>query len=299
MMKWHSRKMIYFLYFHKAVAVYSILFYSITATTFCWEGYAAPSCPNNVPLIKDMQNIVCSVPSLNEAVQRDSILRKIGKVDPFASHLPGEVVRSVDKLSFMNRAVVHKIANVHKKYQENSEDNYTLSIAFYPTDVKEGTCPEEYRTITGPPKYSPAKKRAPNFFQMVKHTDKLTICERTNKPREGPGALPSCSNIQPDSKDICVSLDEFERVSKSLLGKRNFEAQYCPSSCSYYIRKLQGVHRNTKMAKKSTGAKKLETKFCSDNYLVLYCGPKRKGSNYNLRIREVKNLCSDFGTCIL
>ncbi|MDE0119677.1 MAG: hypothetical protein OXM55_06700 [Bdellovibrionales bacterium] len=261
------------------------------------EGIPTKQCPVNIPLIADMQNIVCSIPSLSEAIQKDSILRKIGKVDPFASHLPHEVVRSVDTLSFMNQTVKHKIASVHQKYQENGADNYTLSTAFYPSNIKEDSCPKEYQTITGPPQYSPLKN--PNFFQVVKYKNKLTICERVNKARQGPGALPACSKIKKDSEDICVSLDEFESLSRKLLGDTGFEKQYCPRNCSYYIRKLQRVHQNPESVKTLGRTPRNGNKFCSDNYLILHCGPKKKGSKYNLRIREVKNLCSDLGTCIL
>ncbi|MCY4321967.1 MAG: hypothetical protein OXC37_06175, partial [Bdellovibrionaceae bacterium] len=171
------------------------------------------TCPMDAPLIQDMQNIVCPIPSLNEAIKKDNLVQTIRNTDPFDKDLPGEVVKSVDKLSFMNRTVINKIASVHEKYQENAADSYTLSIAFYPTDVKEDSCPKKYRTITGPPNYSLTNKNITNFFQVAKHKDKLTICERTNRPRKGPGALPACSQVQSDSTNVCVSLDDFEKLS--------------------------------------------------------------------------------------
>ena len=264
------------------------------------EGTLPQQCPVDVPLISDMQNIACATADLRKAVQEDDLLRKIGKTDPFASDHSRDVVRSVESLSFLYSSLETRIAETHHQYQQQGREYYTLKIASYPSAVRVNSCPE-YKTIDvrSPSVYSAVPDKEPLSFQVVKHRGKFIICERTNKLGNKPGVPPACSKIAHDSKNMCVSVGEFRNLSVGLLVYNStFEKQYCPSNCSYYTQTIQKVYQ-TEVVEKKWGKEKKEKKYCSDNYFVVHCGPRKTTSEYNLSIREIKNLCSDFGTCVL
>ena len=264
------------------------------------EGTLPQQCPVDVPLISDMQNIACATSDLREAVQKDDLLRKIGKTDPFASDHSRDVVRSVESLSFWNRDLETRIAETHHRYQQQGRDHYTLKVASYPSAVKANSCPG-HKTIDvhSHSVYSVVQNKEPLSFKMIRHKGRLIICEKTNKLGSAPGVPPACSRIAHDSNNMCVSLGEFRNLSTGLLVYNDvFEEKYCPPDCSYYTQTLQRVYQ-IEVIEKKWGKEKKKKKYCSDSYLVVHCGPKKATNDYNLSIREIKNLCSDFGTCVL
>ena len=120
---------------------------------------------------------------------------------------------------------------------------------------------------------------------------------------------PSCAYLDKkgaiqSSQDMCVSIDAFSSISKDLLmSNTSLENQYCPDGCSYYTQTIQRVYKKTKSLSSThrnnsrhKQKKKPEAKYCSDSYLIVHCGPKKDESKYNLNIREMSNLCSDFNS---
>ena len=97
-------------------------------------------------------------------------------------------------------------------------------------------------------------------------------------------------SVTTDKAKACLSFDDYNNLSKKLfLGSGFFSfsnpalEQNCPDGCSYYTHTLQRVFVKNKKA-------------CSDNYVIVHCGPQKDSSDYNLNIREVKNLCTDFNS---
>ena len=263
------------------------------------EGTLPQQCPVDVPLISDMQNIACATADLRKAVE-DDLLKTMGKKNPFASDHHRDVVRSVEPIHIFNLALKEKIEETHHRYQQQGRDNYTLGITSYPAAVKRNSC-STHKTIDArpPSNYSIVEGKEPRYFQVVKHRGKLVICEKTQRSRNQPGLPPACSKMNHSSEDVCVSLNQFTKLSDNLLRKNKaFEKEYCPSDCSYYTQTIQRVYQ-IELVKKKFGRKKKKKQYCSESYSIVHCGPKKDSSEYNLNIREVKNLCSDFGTCVL
>ena len=95
-------------------------------------------------------------------------------------------------------------------------------------------------------------------------------------------------------------LKDFDSKMNNLLNNKSLLMKYCPSNCSYYTQTVQRVWKTIIQKKKTVGRKQKkieETGYCSDNYIIVHCGPKKEGKKYNLNIREITSLCSDFGTC--
>ena len=153
--------------------------------------------------------------------------------------------------------------------------------------------------------YSTVKGRPPLSFQVRQYKGEIVMCEDTklSHPQRveklcGPSPAKKCEKAIPPTctkldehantksgSDVCVSLEQFSSLSMDLLsGNRALETRYCPDGCSYYMQTLQRVY-------KKNGS---DDDYCADSYLVLHCGPQKDESEYNLNIREIKNLCTDF-----
>ena len=120
--------------------------------------------------------------------------------------------------------------------------------------------------------------------------------------------FPSCSYADKQgavtADNTCLSLDNYQELSKELFlgsGWLSFSnpalEQNCPDGCSYYTQTIQRVFSKEAKAVKSRRQKTKKTgkkRTCSDSYVIVHCGPKKLSSDYNLNIREIKNLCTDF-----
>ena len=284
----------------------------------------------NYSLMRNMQDIMCITKDLRTAVQKEGLLKQVAGINFFHGKESNDIVRSVGSISFLENTVGTQIKEIHNKYQKKKTESYTLGIVSYPSKIKKGTC-EDKKTIDFNPanstedlsyhEYSTIEGKKPRYFQVANYKGKNIICEKTklaykervkrfcgekicdigggsnnqcvkeNLHRNCKNKLPpSCDKIaQKNGKahsDSCVSLENFKKVSKKLLLKNpSLLLKYCPDDCSYYTQVVQRVYK-----------KEIEDKYCSDNYLIVHCGPKRDGSTYNLNIKEVKNICSDFGS---
>ena len=296
-------------------------------------GEAAAFCEPRNPFVSNLKDIACATSDLRTAVKRSNLLRKVSNRNIFAGLNPNDVVRAVKPLTFFNRALINKIKATHDKYQEEGRERYILSITSYPSSVKENSCPEKTINFRPPsqgsefPDYSFVRGKRPPSFQAGRYKGKLILCEKTNisykKKLEAfcgkavtkckyrkwmpddcdekdvyeackKDLFPSCSHSKIEeiklNKD-CVSLDEFSTLSRNLLlYNKSLAKQYCTTGCSYYTQTIQNVYR-----------KKGTKDYCSDSYLIVHCGPEKDDSEYNLNIREVNDLCSDFGSpsCVL
>jgi len=220
---------------------------------------------------------------------------------------------------------------MHEAYQKAQKD-YTVSITSYPSEVKKNSCAKhksiDFKSSDKMEKNKEGnaksgdisnirvdyvtypKLKKPLFFKVRKYKGKFIMCEETDYTYKDRLSLrcgtedlhtdaydecnkaltPSCSEIDSkggvrSSQSTCVSLDDFNDLSKSLLlSNQALEWKNCPADCSYYTQTLQRVYK--KQLNKGD--------YCSDNYLIVHCGPKKTKSKYNLNIREIKNLCSDF-----
>ena len=198
-----------------------------------------------------------------------------------------------------------------------------------PSKIKKGTC-KDNKTIDFNPansaedlsyhEYSAIEEKKPRYFQLARYKGKYVTCEKTKIPykvrlkkfcgkticdRGEPSTKqcvsesnyrkcrsklpPSCDLVAQRNKeinsdpDVCVSLVRFKEASKKLLlSNPSLLLKYCPDDCSYYTQVVQRVYK-----------KGIKGKYCSDNYLIVHCGPKRDGSTYNLNIKEIKDICSD------
>ena len=294
------------------------------------DGEGGNMCPlSEDSLIMELQSIACATDNLREAVQKDDLLQRIGQINFFANLYPSDVVRSVESLSFFNRSLRRKIKKAHQKYQDSGKRLYTLSIASYPADVKKNSC-SRHKTINFDSgfeiardlyvqtrrgqdisdvyqSYSVIPGREPRVFQVRWYQKKFVLCEQTYMPYKQRLArfcgrssginssckkdmISSCDSLDRNgaketSQAACISLDKFSSLSGNfLLNNKALEMNYCPDGCSYYTQMVQRVYK-----KRTSG-----NGYCSDNYLIVHCGSKKDSSDYNLNIREINNLCSDF-----
>ena len=278
-------------------------------------------------IVQEVRDITCVHADLRTAVQRDDLLRKVSAINVFDSLHSNDIVRSVKTLSLFNRSLTDRISDTHEEYQDSGRNNYTVSITSYPAQVKKNSC-QKHKTIDFEPSSSDRSQKTAiknnqnvhaiyadyavitgkiaRSFQTRKQSGKLILCENTtlsyekrlriycgqspnSRCKKDLNKIPSCADIDRKKtknhpgQSLCVTLDNFSDLSKDLLMKNTaLESRYCPSDCSYYTQTIQGVY------------KKGEKKYCSDNYLIVHCGPKKDESDYNLNIREIKNICSDF-----
>ncbi len=278
-------------------------------------------------IVQEVRDITCFHADLRTAVQRDDLLRKVSAVNVFDSLHSNDIVRSVKTLSLFNRALTDRISDTHEEYQKSGRNNYTVSITSYPAQVKKNSC-QKHKTIDFEPSsaeqsletavknnqdvhaiyadYGVITGKTARSFQTREQGGKLILCENTtlsyekrlqiycgqkpnNRCKKDLDEIPSCAEIDRkkttaySDQSLCVTLDNFSDLSKDLLMQNTaLESRYCPSDCSYYTQTIQGVYKEG------------EKKYCSDNYLIVHCGPKKDKSDYNLNIREIKNICSDF-----
>ncbi len=291
-------------------------------------------CEGESSLIQEMRGIACLNFDLRKAVQQDSLLKRVSNANVFGNLLPNDIVRSEETLSFWSRSLVKRIEEANTKYQEQGRERYTLNITSYPSRIKPGTCEKHKsidvrpvaRTLTAsatsavtgsanvvelPSVYVPLPAgRPPRFFQVRKHKGRFVMCESTKIPYKKRLALycgspteesekyqkcktditPSCSELDKkgalkSDQKTCISLDDFSNLSQDLLMSNTaLEWKNCPAGCSYYTQTLQDMYQQ----------KADKGDYCTDSYLIVHCGPKKQEGKYNLNIREVKNLCSDF-----
>ena len=285
------------------------------------------------PIIADIQNIACATEDLQTAVQKDDLLKKVANINFFASDSdPRDIVRGVEVLSAGNKALKDKITDFHEARIDSGKMPYTVSITAYPSQVEKGSCAKKYKTIdvvSGSTGYKAIKGKTPRSFEIRYNPAKegFFMCENTNLPYQervraycinprtckkacggaNEDCKEDCNDHFKDCKDAlfvschisdkkgavtadkaCLSLDDYDDLSKELfLGSGWFSfsnpalEQNCPDGCSYYTQTIQRVFEKDDDA-------------CSDNYVIVHCGPKKKVSKYNLNIREIKNLCTDF-----
>ena len=291
-----------------------------------------PPCNKISPLVQQVRSIACLNFDIRRAVQKDNLLKRMGNADVFGDLLPHDVVRSEETLGFWSQSLVKRVEETNEKYQEQGRERYTLSITSYPSRIKPGTCAKHKSidvqpiagtqlasasAVTGsksavkiPMAYVPLpENRKPRYFQARILKGRLIMCESTNidynerltlycgDPEESDkyqeckkDLTPSCADLEAkgalkSDEKACISLDDFSDLSSDLMMSNTaLEWKNCPDGCSYYTQTLQDVYQK----KDSKG------KYCADSYLIVHCGPKKRESKYNLNIREVKNLCSDF-----
>ncbi len=323
-----------------------ILFSLVLFFAFMGAGASDLStCLHKVPLIEGMQRVTCATSDLRQAVQRDNLLRKVSQTNPFATVSAQDIVRSEESLSLFNQSLKDRIEETHQQYQESGTNRYTLSIASYPAQAKQGTCSRQ-KTIDFDPSaskedkltgfslfgdddeaesdegeeegeskpllvhYTPLPEKTPRSFHVRRYKKKWVMCEKTDMDYSqrlssfcGPekkGATytkckkslsPSCEELdkkgaKSSGPSLCVSMKDFASLSQDLLMSNTaLEWKYCPGDCSYYTQTVQAFYKNGK------------GKYCSDSYLIVHCGPKRKASQYNLNIKEINDLCRDFESC--
>lgn len=302
-----------------------VFFLLILCLCFSHSLTIAQVCTADSGIIKDMQAIACATSDLRQAVERDNLLNKVSSMNFFATLEPNDVVRSVENLSFFNRSLKRKIEDTHEKYQDAGRDSYTFHITAYPSKVENGTCSRRKTIDFNPsvpyPDYQVVPGRKPRSFEIRYYDDEFIVCEKTDIPykrrlplycgkevtrckhdgasvdcsaknayRECKKELPlSCDYVDKKggvvpSQDTCLELDDFTDLSEDLLLSNNsLEKEYCPKDCSYYTQTLQRVYQD-----------KDQDEYCTDSYLAVHCGPKKEEGEYNLNVKEVKNLCTDF-----
>ncbi len=288
-------------------------------------------------LMKDIKRIACATSDLQEAVQKDDLLKKLANINFFASNDdPKDIVRGVEVLTATNQALKDRVTDFHEEQIDSGKMPYTVSVTAYPSEVKRGSCAKKYKTIdvvSDSMDYRAIEGKTPRSFEVRydPKEEEFFMCENTNLSRsqrertycvnvkackracigmdedsckddcnrafrECKGALlVSCSSADKKgavtadkANEECLSLDDYSDLSKELfLGDGWFShsnpalEQNCPAGCSYYTQTVQRVFEKDEDA-------------CSDNYVIVHCGPKKKESEYNLNIREVNNLCTDF-----
>ena len=320
------QNVIYFLYFicRKNIVFFSLVLYLCVSHSLT----IAQVCTADFGIIKEVQSIACATPDLRKAVEKDNLLKKVSDMNFFTVLEPNDVVRSVENLSFFDRSLKSKIEDTHEEYQDAGRESYTLHITSYPSKVKKSSC-SRHKTIdfdssrkTPYPDYQVIPGKTPRFFEtrrdnkgdfiVCEKTDipykkrlplycgkKVTKCKSSNrtqdcsardKYKECKKELPlSCSFVDKKggvvpSQDVCLELDDFTDLSQDLLLSNNsLEKEYCPEDCSYYTQTIQRSYQD-----------KDQDEYCTDSYLAVHCGPKKEEGKYNLNIKEVKNLCSDF-----
>ena len=308
----------------------NIVFFSLVlCLCFSHSLAIAQVCTADSGLIKDMQSIACATSDLREAVEKDDLLNKVSDMNFFTTLEPNDVVRSVETLSFWNRSLKSKIEDTHEEYQDADRKIYTLHITAYPAQVKKGSCSQQktidFDSSIPYPDYQVVSGKKPRAFEMRYYKDEFIICEKTDIPYKkrlplycgkkvteckwdassGAGmdcsakmAYKECKRELPISCDyvdkkggvvpnqnMCLELDDFTDLSQDfLLSNDSLEKEYCPEDCSYYTQTLQRVYQD----------KEDEDDYCTDSYLAVHCGPKKEEGEYNLNIKELKNLCTDF-----
>lgn len=285
-------------------------------------------CTGDSGLIEDIQAIACATPDLRKAVEKDDLLNTVSDMNFFTTLEPNDVVRSVESLSFFNRSLKNKIEDTHEEYQDEGRKSYTLHITAYPSTVERGSCSQQktidFNSSIPYPDYQVVPGKKPRAFEIRYYDDKFIVCEKTDIPYkkrlplycgrkvtecedfgmdmdcDKRNAYSECKNELPlscgyvdkkggtvPSQDTCLELDDFTDLSEDLLlSNDSLEKEYCPEDCSYYTQTLQRVYQD----------KEDEDDYCTDSYLAVHCGPKKEEGEYNLNIKEVKNLCTDFNT---
>lgn len=321
-----------FQYF-KFVSVF--LLYGISFVPF--YAFGVDTCPGNeVPIIADIQKIACATEDLQVAVQND-FLKKMAKLNYDASGGDSrDLVRGVEPLSSKNQDLTERVSQFHEDRISAGMMPYTVSTTAYPVNWKENSCSKKYKTIEPTGKdyknikgkaprsfdvsYNPVKRKVPRSFEVRYNSDEeeFFMCENTDLSDQKRAKL-YCGSSK-DCKDAlfiscryadkkgavttdkaCLSLDDYNDLSKELfLGSGWFSfsnpalEQNCPDGCSYYTKTVQRVFVKDKEA-------------CSDNYVIVHCGPEKEKSKfkneegerekdylYNLNIKEITNLCTDF-----
>ena len=317
---------VYFLCFtfRKNIVFFSLVLY----LCFSHSLTIAQVCTADSGIIKDVQAIACATSDLRDTVEKDNLLKKVSNMNFFSTLEPNDVVRSVETLSFFNRSLKNKIEDTHEAYQNAGKKSYTLHIASYPSQVKKGSCSQDktidFNSSTPYPDYQVIPGKTPRFFETRYYDDEFIVCEKTDIPykkrlplycgkkvtkcksanrtqdcsaknayRECKRELPiSCDYVDKKggkvpSQGMCLELDDFTDLSQGfLLYNNSLEKEYCPADCSYYTQTIQRSYQN----------KEDQDEYCTDSYLAVHCGPKKEEGKYNLNIKEVKNLCSDFDT---
>ena len=101
------------------------------------------------------------------------------------------------------------------------------------------------------------------------------------------GMPPLCSEWKqsdsesPARRNVCISLDDFEKLSGKFFVDNETMQNFCPDDCSYYIQLLQRV-------------RKKEGGHCVENHAIVHCGPEKTDTEYNLNIKVVDDFCEDF-----
>ena len=304
----------------------------ILMSFYSWAGVGQVCNIANSDIIQNMQDVACATADLQTAVQRNNLLKKVSLASYFEEFHPLDVVRTEETLSFFDRSLKDKIEDTHNWYQNNqAKDRYTLSIVSYPSKVEEDSCPNhktiDFRAVSQASsvgteqvenplsikniyqEYSTVPGREPLSFSTRKYDGDWVICENSNKSKaerivflcgQDPSRscksaiLPACQEIDKKGAELsgpqqCLSLDDFGEASADLLMYNDsLDTKYCPDGCSYYTQTVQAVYKEQGNP----------NKYCADSHLIIHCGPAKDTSDYNLNIREIKDLCSDFGVCI-
>ena len=304
-----------------------VFFLLILYLCFSHSLIVAQVCKGDSGIIKDMQSIACATSDLREAVERDNLLNKVSAMNFFATLEPNDVVRSVESLTFFNRDLKNKIEDTHEEYQDAGKKSYTLHITSYPSKVKKGSCSQhktiDFNSSTPYPDYQAVPGKKPRAFEIRYYDDEFIICEKTDIPYKKrlplycgkkvtkceyygssmdcsaknayreckKGLPPSCDYVDEkggvvSSQDTCLEMDDFTDLSQDfLIYNDSLEKEYCPEDCSYYTQTIQRSYQD-----------KDQDEYCTDSYMAVHCGPKKEKGEYNLNIREIKNLCTDFNT---
>jgi len=309
---------------YKIILLFTLLFSSSRSV-----GTSGGVCLVKPPIITALQSIACVNSGLRRAIEKENLLSQVANNNFFAHLDQQDVVRTVKSLSFFSRELPNKIKTTHAQYMSSDIDNYSLLVTSYPIEVKKGTC-KKHKTIdlfSEPSQTSqivvegrtdlnikkdvsavyqqyktvPGKK--PVFFQLRKYKSKYVICEDIKSRgtptslREKCGKGSSCKNLPyacsaydenggASDKIGCVSLETFSKLSQDILFSSDLETFYCPTDCSYYTQMVQNLY-------KQAGS----NNYCSDNYMIVHCGPKKASSDYNLNIRELGNFCDEPSSC--
>ena len=161
--------------------------------------------------------------------------------------------------------------------------------------------------------YTTVPGKKPRSFHVRQYKGKFVLCERTEQSYQNrlstycgkkqdehsddfskckKSLTPSCAKLDEKggtlpSLSACLSGEDFGVLAKRLLIRNKaLEWKYCPGDCSYYTQTLQAFYKKNRKGE-----------YCSDNYLIVHCGPKKKSSKYNLNIREINDLCRDLEFC--
>ena len=228
-------------------------------------GQLTTGCLHKVPLIEAMQKITCAHDDLRTAVQRGNLLKKVSEANYFQSLNPKDVVRSTEALSVFNRDLTDRIEETHARYQERGVKRYTLSIASFPANVKNGSCSRQ-KTIDF---QSPTEEGGGEKKSLLN-----LFADDDEEEGEGEG--------EGETKSLLVGLfaddDEEEEIKKPV-------ADYIPVAGkeprSFHVRKYQGEMVMCEQTTKSY-KERLDT----------FCGLEKKNCDW-----EEENKESDYCAC--